>query len=371
MICNVVINKRNDTKEHIIPASIGGRKTVTSFICKKCNNTSGEKWDSTLAQQLSALTVYLGIKRQKKNLPRHTFKTTNDKLINLYSDGKMYQEKPSINVVEKDKNVKIDISARNIKEARNILKGLSKKYKNLDVEKMLSNHNETRKYLDGNLIFDNHFGGDEAGKSIIKTALSLIYDCGISYAHCEDAMEYIHDKGIPCFGYYYDSDLLNNRDDGIPINCVFVKGSKENHNILAYIEYYGIHRVVCRLSNNYSGKNFENIYALDPTTGKIIENLQVSRDIDSIDIDKLYNYDYCSTEKIRFVYSKIMGAAYKRSIMRESDYLTEKSIQDWYKENKINNDQQLTDEQALSLSTRIANDMMPMIIQNIRKNRSI
>ena len=65
-LCNVEIAEQNDSKEHIIPNSIGGRKKVKGFICKDCNNKSGREWDDALAQQFNPLSLLLGIKRERK-----------------------------------------------------------------------------------------------------------------------------------------------------------------------------------------------------------------------------------------------------------------------------------------------------------------
>lgn len=48
--CKKFFTEKNE--EHILPSAIGGRKKVTGFICKSCNNTSGHKWDSPLVNSL-------------------------------------------------------------------------------------------------------------------------------------------------------------------------------------------------------------------------------------------------------------------------------------------------------------------------------
>ena len=51
-LCQTPLTKANRTKEHIIPNAIGGRKKVRNFICKRCNDETGEKWNSALTRQL-------------------------------------------------------------------------------------------------------------------------------------------------------------------------------------------------------------------------------------------------------------------------------------------------------------------------------
>ncbi|KAB7740293.1 hypothetical protein F2P47_08595 [Parvibaculum sedimenti] len=53
IICNNVLTKGTDSREHVIPNSIGGRLKVRGFLCVRCNNTSGHKWESDLARDLN------------------------------------------------------------------------------------------------------------------------------------------------------------------------------------------------------------------------------------------------------------------------------------------------------------------------------
>lgn len=367
MICNTIIDETNDTKEHIIPASIGGIKTVKGFICRSCNNSTGEIWDAELAKQLAPFTVYFGIKRQNKKLANHTFETTDGKEINVFSDGRMYETQPKVEFVKHKKEIKYRISARNKDELRKILKGISKKYKKFDLDEAMGNYHETSDYPKSNLVLNNSFGGPKSGKSLIKTAMALIYENGISLRLCNEALDYLLNDGEPCFGYYYENDLVVNRDEGLPLNCVYIKGSSKNNNILAYIEYYGFQRVVCCLSKNYSGEDFSHIYAIDPLSSQEI-NLQINLDFNNQEIQKIYNYEFCSNDKIKSALLPVMNSAYKRSIMIESDRIVENSIKTWCLENNIDEDEEISEEQTISISSKIANDMLPLIMKNIKMN---
>ena len=67
----------------------------------------------------------------------------------------------------------------------------------------MKNYQENRAYLDGELKFGLHFGGDNTGRSIIKSVLALIHAAGISVSECKLALDYLIGDGEPCFGYYY------------------------------------------------------------------------------------------------------------------------------------------------------------------------
>ena len=57
-LCDIIITNENDTKEHIVPNAIGGRKKIKGFICRACNSTSGDSWDKELAKQLNPLSLF-------------------------------------------------------------------------------------------------------------------------------------------------------------------------------------------------------------------------------------------------------------------------------------------------------------------------
>ena len=48
-LCEAPFDEANDSREHVIPNAIGGRKAVRDFICRQCNNTTGAYWDNELA----------------------------------------------------------------------------------------------------------------------------------------------------------------------------------------------------------------------------------------------------------------------------------------------------------------------------------
>ena len=41
-LCEAPSGNGNDSREHILPNAIGGRKTVRGFLCRVCNTMAGE-----------------------------------------------------------------------------------------------------------------------------------------------------------------------------------------------------------------------------------------------------------------------------------------------------------------------------------------
>ena len=111
-ICNELINENNNSKEHIIPNSIGGRKVVKNFICNDCNNFTGETWDSELFKQLAPFCTMFGIERHRGEVAPLKVKTYSGKEFLQFKDGTFQLLRPKFSTVETDKRLDISIQAR-------------------------------------------------------------------------------------------------------------------------------------------------------------------------------------------------------------------------------------------------------------------
>ena len=121
-LCDIIITDENDTKEHIIPNAIGGRKKVKGFICKACNNSTGNSWESELAKQFNPLSLLFSINRERGNVPSQLFETTAGEKLKLNVDGSMANDKPVYTETPLgDNKVKINIQARDQKEKKSML----------------------------------------------------------------------------------------------------------------------------------------------------------------------------------------------------------------------------------------------------------
>lgn len=289
----------NTTREHIIPNAIGGRKTVRNFICRNCNSNSGEKWDSELIKQFQLFCTMLDISRERgKNQPAQV-ETVSGRKLTWHADGTLIPKNPTIKKRTIDNATHISIHARSIDELRTMLSGVKKTHPELDVEKIVSQANFTKEYLDEPLHSSLIFGGKVAGHSIIKSSLALACEIGLSINDCEHAKEYLQCDGSPCFGYFNVTDPILNRPRNIPLHCVYVNACSSTRLVLAYIEYFGFLKIVACLSSSYSGPTLERCYAVNPITGEEL-SIEVSLNLAKEDIPAIYNYkkvDYERTKK--------------------------------------------------------------------------
>ena len=64
VLCGDSASGDERSSEHIILAALGGRRTVSGFICRQCNSDTGRTCDAALAASLEGWTILLEISRQ-------------------------------------------------------------------------------------------------------------------------------------------------------------------------------------------------------------------------------------------------------------------------------------------------------------------
>lgn len=367
-LCDVEITEENDSREHIIPNSIGGRKKVKGFICNLCNNTTGSRWDTELAKQLNPLSLIFHIQRERGEPPSQTLETTNGEKLTLHHRGGMSPSKPEFKKEARDNKTAISITARDAEEAKRMLKGIKKDYPLIDTDRILSDAKVESLYLDGMLKMSFEFGGPEAGRSAVKTFLALAYQFGIASDTCEHAISYLRHDGKPCFGYYYERDLVVNRPLGVPLHCVAISGDPETGLLLGYLEYYGVQKIVSCLSEKYSGVKITASYSIDPTTG-VEPDVDVDISLSKSDIIAAYNYEKYDSNLVINCFHQVIPRALEASFNRERDRVISDAVDFALKNRGAEEGQALSEEHVRVLSSKLAEKITPYILSQIQRNK--
>lgn len=290
VLCDCILTDESSSREHLIPRAIGGRKKVKGFICRQCNSNAGRTWDAALAESLNPLSLLCKIKREGNEVPSQKFKFISGDEVVLKSDGSMTIPKPIFSKKEESGKVKIDIQARSTQEANEMLLGIKKKYPNFDIEAATKNLFLSEKYPEEPLHIQFQFGGGEVGRSLVKSALALAIENGISANDCNEALVYLKNANVPaCFGYYYERDLIINRPKDTVLHCVAISNQNTQGQLLAYVEYFSAQRMIVRLSSNYIGENIHAMYAIDPINGKEVD-LIFDLNLSHQDVQDAYDY---------------------------------------------------------------------------------
>lgn len=372
-LCDVIITKDNDSREHIIPNSIGGRKKISGFICNSCNNLYGHKWDSELASQLNPLSLIFEISRERDSVPSQIFETTAGYKLKLHPDGSMSHEKPiiSISPIESELGHKIYINARSKSELKQIFKNLKrKKYPQLDVDMLFDQAEYKSSYCNDMLKFNLQFGGHKVGRSIVKSALAMVVNSGISVDYCIEALDYLkNDEANACFGYYYESDPIKCRPKGIPLHCISIKGSSKTQQIIAYVEYFGVQRMVLGLSSSYDGDDIATTYAINPITGEELE-LIVELNHSRQEIRDAYDYKKIPQGSIEAAFDGVIPTTLKVSFENEKNRVVNEAIKYAFENCGIEKDALLMPDNVKKLTQLIMSKLEPFITHQISQSRN-
>ena len=274
-LCDVPIGESLRDKEHIIPEALGGKRTVTDFICKKCNNDTGSKWDARLWESVRPLVSIASVGIPGKGHPSQ-WQMADGRTINKYPDTRweMAPDRP-LRLASRLNDRQVEVIGQpgrsTIKRDVTNFKKHLQQFADLDlgfnIEKALDSLEIkfTETHMEFEVYREFHFGDPQSVKSMLKSILALAFEAGVDRKHCNSILTYLKGE-TPAFpyvlyGFYGGKDVIQNRED-VPYLCVHVKGLPICGELLAYAEVCG-YRIASVLSRNYSGDEFDSTYAVD------------------------------------------------------------------------------------------------------------
>ena len=243
-------------------------------------------------------------------------------------------------------------SVQKIKDRRNL---------DLDIEAFVEAATVSSRYIDEPyLLFGPSSWGHDHYKSLVKSALALVSHVGLDPSSAEIALAYLtSDTEERCFFPYYKKDLITQREAGMPINCVYVKGDTVSRELMAYVEIFGILRAVIRLSEKYDGDYFERHYAFDPTDGR---ELDVEIELNSSILVAAENEtDFYGMEAGGFfaAFDPVMRRATAIANQNELPRIVVSAMQQYFDELGKASDEPMTDDEYRAMWSHIGQSVMP------------
>ena len=230
----------------------------------------------------------------------------------------------------------------------------------MDVDAFVEAATVRSRYIDEPyLLFDISWGPDHY-KSLVKSALALVCHAGLDPSSAEIALAYLtSDTELRCFFPYYNRDLISQREAGMPINCVYVKGDAVSRELMAYVEIFGILRAVIRLSENYEGEYLDHCYAFDPTDGREL-NMEIELN-SSILVAAENETDYYGMETGGFLAAvdPVMRRATTIANQNELTRIVVSAMQQYFDEFGKASDEPMTDNEYHAMWDHIEQSVMP------------
>jgi hypothetical protein len=274
-ICNDEINTQNQSKEHIIPNSIGGRLKSYDLICRKCNSDFGAKSDAELARQLNFICNVLNIKREQGE-PQPIIvenKKTGEK-FKVTSDGHYQLKDPIVTQEVKGEQININIKARTIKEAKNILKSLKKKHPKLNVDELLKKAINIEKEFNEPIEAELIVGGKTIFQSILKTALNYYIYRTKNNKAVKEAIEHLKKCDLKIVEPIIPENSLYDVEESKIYHSIFIYGNQKEKKLYAIIEYFNVYHYIVKLSDEYCDDDISLLYVYDT-----ISNIEIPKKI--------------------------------------------------------------------------------------------
>lgn len=368
-LCDVELGPENDSAEHLISNSIGGKRKVKGVYCVECNSSAGTLWDAEAASQLQFLTLHLGIVRDRGTAPSGTFATASGKPLQLHNDGTLSFPPAKPQVTEEGSGVRIQARVRTRAEAKKALRGLKRRYPKLDVDAAINNIVEETAYLSEPVVAVSAFGGPKAGRSVVKSALTLAVSAGVEARSCNLALAYLkNEDAAPCFGFYARRELVTNRPQGKAFHCVAIEGDPATGRLIGYAEIFSVYRMVVGLSDCYTGRPVKAAYSIDPISGEQLE-LEVDLTFTEDELRfALGNEDDATPAQLKAM-DEVMAIAQGRSFEREQARVARQAYRTTLSKLGLKPGQDMTPEIALAMSREITTQMMPFLLHRIVSQR--
>ena len=365
-LCQDALTSSNGCREHIIPNAIGGRRTVLGFICAECNHSTGATWDAALAHQLHYFSLTLGISRQHGSVPPLTLSTVGGTRIRINRDGTRMPVEPSIRETTDGSATHLEISVADTRELRRTLMGLCRRYPQLrqaDIEQAVEGARDGSYYSSDPMEVSVALGGAEAGRSLVKSAMALIFDAGVDPCRADLALDYLsNDDAEPCFRFFYGRDLVVERPARV-IHVVHVRGCSDDGILIGYIELYGLLRIVLCLSETYGGDDFDHTYAIDPITGQEAD-VTIELDMPVSEIRETYSAQP-NIAAMSGAVSDTLTVAQEIDRHRGMNRAITRAVDNAFDSSGTEEGDVLSDEQARRLIEDISEGLMPFIIHNL------
>ncbi|WHU85416.1 HNH endonuclease [Pantoea agglomerans pv. betae] len=368
IVCSNDITIENDSNEHVIPNSIGGKLVIRGFLCRTCNSKAGDKWDLELSKQLNLFSLLLGgVKRDRGTTPDEVFKTISGREIRLANEGVMSIARPQFITEEKDGKTHFSFSAPSMKQAQQFVRDMCKKHPSLNQQDLMDNLVLKNSYLNGDaLVFQPNFGGDDSGRSLVKTILAFSAKVGIDPFLCNKAIDYLSRDGEPNFGYYYSDDVIINRSFEKPMHCLAVHADPATGLVIGYLEYFGVWRIISLMSDCYSGDEIKKSYYIYPENSEDGE-FDFTLPFDKEVLTASYNYEKYDPEILHAAFGVFLKYCQVKDREREQERIIAQAWNDALEKMNLKEGDEFTEAQMLEFSRYITNSLHPYMMSQLRK----
>ncbi len=304
--CDVPLEKKNRSEEHIINQFLGGWLKSYSLLCLECNTKKLKPFDDALSQQLGCYADLIGPKRDReKNATIPLF--TKDGRKDFWEQRGIPKRKISIrkpNGEITDFPVEAESEEDYKKIVEQNLKQLGPKYKANWVEpEKKTYYVKQQKHLPPGKF---EIGGIEFYRSIIKIAINYAIYMHVPKTDVHEAIGFLKNnrpQNDLCRFYYPSNYSIHQKSPIEMCHFIYLKGDPEIKILYCYLELFSTFNFLIVLNKNYQGKEIEffdgkDIWKNEQVTKKIVIKLSRQHFLDLLPLTEDANMIMMRNKKI-------------------------------------------------------------------------
>lgn len=260
------------SKEHLLPAGIGGRQTSNHLLCGPCNNGVASRIDAGLFAQIGYL--YRLVVQARPNIPADAL------TISYLADGTKVEFRGAMRP-----RIPITIQLGDMKPIRIIADKadakLAAKKKLIQLQKALPSMNidatlenmvmqeapeALHFFSNGHSATLSQIGGVDFFRAINKIALNFYLHHGGETGYVQSVIQQVREglimPGISKF-YYPTVRLIHNLAPHEVSHVVKLVGNPKWGILYCYVELFNVHNVLVLMNDQYSGPSMDVQYCYD------------------------------------------------------------------------------------------------------------
>jgi len=136
--------------------------------------------------------------------------------------------------------------------------------------------------------------------------------------------------------------------------------------VIAYIEYFGIQRIVLCLNSNYEGEAITSTYSINPITGEELD-LEIDLNLSNAEVHQAYSYEKFPTNAMEEAFHAVMPTAIENAYEKERDRVLDKALSQAFSKCKVKEGQLLTHEDIQDILDDVLIEIKPFIVHNLAK----
>ena len=272
VLCDAELAGSALTFEHVIPESLGGRRSTDQVLCRDCNSRTGHEWDAQLAKQLLPFAQMVFPNGHRSGPKQRRIGDSQGNSLILKAGIRGGAEHPQSRIRQVGDKFEMTISVPSRQRAVQEIRRLVKEGKLPEGRKEEIIQGIQREEIETRIMFSEvgGVGGEAVWNSWLKSMATAGVLGGLTRRDMLSALESLRGCGpaAPMFPIR-KSCIRPSGQVPIPIwrHCVHVEADEAEHVIWGYTEFFGTFNAIAQIGIGYRGQSLEWTYCVDPVTG--------------------------------------------------------------------------------------------------------